>query len=302
MIKHISLSLVDANHAQPRKVFHMQKIKALGMSIKKEGLLQPIVVRPHPNKEGRYELASGECRVRGARMMKIKSLRADVRDLTDDEMRRFALLENLARTNMNEIDVSNGIKALLDSGVTLASAAKTVGRTKRYLEEGQLLLRLPPEIQGEIIAGRLVRVVAIEIARLPRHLHMQAFKATRGRHQQGALHRIRILAMAAREQELFSLTAESCNGAEECLKIWNQFQSAAGRLITAHVERRESVLSALSRKGSSVSELDLIVKSLKKIRSEAGLLLTYIAIREENTIEDQQKDARTSPRKLKAGV
>lgn len=275
MIKHIPIDLISANPFQPRKVFNLETIRALGESIKKEGLLQPIVVRPHPDKKGRYQLVAGECRWRGVRMMKLKTIKADVRKIPDLKMKTFSLLENMARSDMNPIDTAQGVKTLLDSKMTIKEISKTVGRTKKSLQEGQLLLLLPTEIQQEIALSRLSVPIGIAIAKLSGSLHMKAYKSVIGRTKEGAMNRIRIIEIESKEQCLFMLTPELDDEMQGYLAIWTAMQKASSRLARAHAERREALLSAICKSQTITTELELMISSLRRLKEEAGLLLTY---------------------------
>lgn len=278
--REIPLSDIEPNPWQPRSVFPIFEMKQLSESIKNSGLVQSIAVRPHPMDQGRYQIIAGERRWRACRMAGLKTIRAEVREATDESMEELAALENMARSNMNPIDEAGAVKKMLDRGKPIAEIARAVGRSKSSLEAEQNLLRLPREIQQEVIKGRISKRVAIEIGKLETTLHWKAFDVSLGRMDESAINRIRIIDMASREQSLFDLTSQDTKRAEFKAVI-ERFQSASNHLLAAHEESKDLFILAASDRPIITHELDLLIRSLKKIRQDVGLMLTYRTTQQE---------------------
>src|SRR5687767_860230 len=111
-LRHVPVELISPNASQPRRRFDPDSIAALARSIADAGIVQPLIVRPLG--DGRYELIAGERRWRAAREAKLETVPALVRD--EDEARRMqtALIENIAREDLNPLDEARACAALID--------------------------------------------------------------------------------------------------------------------------------------------------------------------------------------------
>ena len=120
-LREIALDLIRPNADQPRKEFGGEALLALAESIKARGILQPIVVRPLPG--GEYELIAGERRWRAARMAGLEQVPAIVRDTEESERLELALIENMAREDLNPVEEARACSALIeDLGMTQGGA------------------------------------------------------------------------------------------------------------------------------------------------------------------------------------
>ncbi len=142
-IEYIPIKKVLANPYQPRKEFTNQSIKRLSDSIKACGIIQPVNVRVRD--DGKYELISGERRVRAAKEAGLHYIPAIVSRLTDEESAVAALVENLQRENLNFFDEAEGYFALLtEHGFTQSELAKKIGRSQGTIANKIRLLKLYP--------------------------------------------------------------------------------------------------------------------------------------------------------------
>ncbi|GAA4917880.1 ParB/RepB/Spo0J family partition protein [Streptomonospora salina] len=150
----IEVGAVTPNPRQPRQHFDEEALEELRASIAEVGLLQPIVVRTLGS--GRYELIMGERRWRASKEVGLETIPAIVRDTTDDELLRDALLENLHRQQLNPLEEAAAYQQLLDDfGATHDELAKRIGRSRPHITNTLRLLNLSPSVQRRVAAGVL---------------------------------------------------------------------------------------------------------------------------------------------------
>lgn len=147
------------NAAQPRSVFVQEDLDELIHSIAEFGVLQPIVVRPHPDSTDAsptYELVMGERRLRASKAAGLDVIPAIVKNTADDAMLRDALLENLHRANLNPLEEASAYQQLLqDFGITQDVLATRIGRSRPQISNTLRLLKLPESVQNRVAAGVL---------------------------------------------------------------------------------------------------------------------------------------------------
>jgi ParB family chromosome partitioning protein len=153
-LEEISVSAIDPNPRQPRQSFDEDTLAELAASIEAVGLLQPVVVRKAGG--GRYELIMGERRLRACQIAGIPVIPAIVRQSSDDEMLREALMENLHREQLNPLEEAAAYQQLLDDfSATHEELAKKIGRSRPHISNTMRLLNLPPAVQKRVAAGVL---------------------------------------------------------------------------------------------------------------------------------------------------
>lgn len=155
-VKLLPISAIKPNQHQPRKEFDPEALADLAASIKSQGVLQPILVRPlGPGGDG-YELVAGERRTRASKMAGLSEIPALVRELSDMETLAIALIENLQREDLNAIEEAKGFQQLLkDFGLSQEELARQVGKSRSALANSLRLLNLPDDIQHDIQTGVL---------------------------------------------------------------------------------------------------------------------------------------------------
>ena len=150
----LPIESIRPNPHQPRREFPTEELDALAESIRAQGLLQPIVVRPTSG--GTYELIAGERRWRAATRAGFERLPALVRKTQDDEMLPLALIENLLREDLNPIEEAEAYEELIgDAGWTHEGIASKVGKSRSHVANTLRLLQLPADIQAEVSSGAL---------------------------------------------------------------------------------------------------------------------------------------------------
>lgn len=152
----IPVSAIRPNPRQPRQVFDEEDLSELVHSIREIGVLQPIVVRQVADVDGvaSYELVMGERRWRASQEAGLSAIPAIIRDTSDDDLLRDALLENLHRSQLNPLEEAAAYQQLLDDfGCTHEELASRIGRSRPQISNTIRLLRLPPLVQRRVAAG-----------------------------------------------------------------------------------------------------------------------------------------------------
>lgn len=160
---------VEAIHAsprQPRKRFEPDATTGLAASIRHQGVLQPVLVRPRP--EGGYELIAGERRWRAAREAGVATLPAVVRDTDDRDALLLGLVENVAREDLSPVEEARAYATLLDEfELSLGEVADRVGRSKPTVSNRVRLLELPEEVLWMLVRGELTEGHARAVLAVP---------------------------------------------------------------------------------------------------------------------------------------
>ncbi len=148
----IDLNNISANPKQPRAVFDEDQLTELALSIKEVGLLQPPVVRSIGN--GKYQLIMGERRFRAAKLAGLKSIPVIIRQTTDDQLLREALIENIHRSQLNPLEEGAAYQQLLnDFSYTHDELAAKLSKSRPVITNTMRLLNLPPAVQRKVAAG-----------------------------------------------------------------------------------------------------------------------------------------------------
>ncbi len=161
----LRLSEIEPNRSQPRKKFDDESISALADSIKRHGILQPLLVRPYGSG---YQIVAGERRWRAARMLGMTEVPVQIREFSDSESMQIALIENLQRENLNPIEEAQGYFELMESfGMTQDEISKTVGRSRSAVANAIRLLNLPEKIRdmledGDLTVGHAKALMAFD--------------------------------------------------------------------------------------------------------------------------------------------
>lgn len=154
MIWHIPISEIRANSEQPRRNFDHNSLEDLVLSIKKHGILQPLIVTEKD--DGGYELIAGERRLRASEIAGLVTVPAIVRAATGQEKLELALIENIQRENLNPIEEAFAYKRLIDEfNLTQQEVAEQVGKSRPSVANSVRLLDLPEVIQKSLMDGQL---------------------------------------------------------------------------------------------------------------------------------------------------
>ena len=150
-IAEIALDKIKKNPYQPRTYFNEGKLNELKESIEKNGLLQPIIVKKAVKG---YYIIAGERRYRAFELLGRKEIPAIIKEMTDEEMMVFAVLENLQREDLSALEESESYKNLMDKmSLTQEELAKKLGKSRPYIANSLRLLKLPTEIKNKLEQG-----------------------------------------------------------------------------------------------------------------------------------------------------
>jgi ParB family chromosome partitioning protein len=153
-LRDVAVELIRPNPEQPRRDFDGESLLALAESIKARGVLQPLVVRPLAG--GSFELIAGERRLRAAKLAGLERVPAILRDTAESERLELALVENMAREDLNPVDEARACATLVDDlGVTKEELGRRVGRSRVAISNAIRLLDLPDEALAMLQAGEL---------------------------------------------------------------------------------------------------------------------------------------------------
>lgn len=145
-ITEIPIESIEVNPFQPRKDFDENAIEELSSSIKNYGIIQPITVRKIDN--NKYQIISGERRVRAAQKAGLVTIPAYIRDVNDEEILQMALIENIHRKDLNPIEIALSYQRLItECKYTQEELSKVIGKDRSTIANFLRLLKLPPEIQ-----------------------------------------------------------------------------------------------------------------------------------------------------------
>ena len=162
----VRLSEIEPNRDQPRKEFDQVALDELADSIKRHGLIQPLLVRPKLN--GGYQLVAGERRWRASRLAGLEEVPVVIKDLTDRETMEIAMIENLQREDLNPIEEAAGYKYLIDTyKLTQQEVAEGCGKSRSAVANAIRLLSLPESVlelikNGTLTSGHGRAILAIE--------------------------------------------------------------------------------------------------------------------------------------------
>ncbi len=158
-LRDLDLDQLRPGKYQPRRDMHRETLRELADSIKQEGVLQPISVRPLGDGNSgtvRYEIIAGERRWRAAQLAGIEKIPAIVRDVDDEQAAAIALIENLQREDLNPYEEALGLQRLIDEfQLTHQEAATAVGKSRAAVSNLIRLLELAPEVQKLLADGSL---------------------------------------------------------------------------------------------------------------------------------------------------
>jgi len=165
-IAELEIKKIEANPFQPRTDFDDMSLRELAASIKTQGVIQPVTVR----KLGfdKYQLISGERRLRASLLAGIERIPAFIRVANDEQMLEMALIENIHRENLNAIEIAISYQRLIDEcAVTQEILSERIGKNRTTITNYLRLLKLPPEVQialrdGHITMGHARAIINVE--------------------------------------------------------------------------------------------------------------------------------------------
>jgi ParB family transcriptional regulator, chromosome partitioning protein len=152
----LPIEALEASPFQPRQAMEPEALAELAASIRTRGILQPILARPHPERDGVYQIIAGERRWRAAQQAGLHEVPVHVRLLDDGDAMAAALVENLQRQDLNPIEEAEGLQRLIgEFGLSHDELAGAIGKSRSHVTNTVRLLQLPQTVRKEVENGGL---------------------------------------------------------------------------------------------------------------------------------------------------
>lgn len=247
---------------QPRKRFEESGLAELSRSIKEQGLIQPILVRPREGKGARFELVAGERRWRAAQRAGLTEVPVLVKKLDDAKALELSLIENLQREDLNPIEEAEGYRQMVEEfGFSQEQVAQKVGKDRSTVANALRLLKLPAPIrqdleQGRLSAGHARALLSLETAAQMNTLREQILKQGLSVRQAEALSR-RMASVGATRTKSTQAKAEV-----NVRRLEEELQRVLGTKVSIHF--RPGRPGKIEIAYSSLEDLDRIVARLKR--------------------------------------
>jgi len=164
----VPVEKVQPNPDQPRRSFDQELLQDLANSIAEKGVIQPLIVRMNPRREGEYEIVAGERRWRAAQMAKLHEIPVLVREFNDTEVLEVAIIENIQRADLNPVEEATGYNQLMHKfGHTQEKLAEVLGKSRSHIANCVRLLNLPEEVliflrEGKLSSGHARALITAE--------------------------------------------------------------------------------------------------------------------------------------------
>ncbi|RDW14590.1 ParB/RepB/Spo0J family partition protein [Paracoccus thiocyanatus] len=144
------------NPDQPRRSFAPEALQELADSLRSRGLLQPLIVRPHPSDRGLYQIVAGERRWRAAQIAQLHEVPVIIRELDDTEVLEVAIVENIQRADLNAVEEAASYRQLMERfGHTQEKLAEALNKSRSHIANLLRLLNLPDQVQAWLKEGKL---------------------------------------------------------------------------------------------------------------------------------------------------
>jgi ParB family chromosome partitioning protein len=262
-LQQIPAALIDPNPRQPRTSFDEDTLAKLAESVRARGVLQPVLVRPLPG--GRYELVAGERRLRAAQLAGLERVPALVRSTEENERLELALIENMARQDLNPVDAARACAALVDElGLTKEEVGRRVGRSRAAISNMVRLLELPDEVLQMLESGELSEGHGRAILQL-RDRNGQRALARRARDQALSVRKTEALARGGDTRATETTRARPPLVSADVLEACRELQESLTRTLGREVRVR------MTGRGAKVEiAFDDLVEAQELVRRFAG--------------------------------
>lgn len=155
-VRSIAIERIEAGPWQPRQIFEPEALEELAQSIRLKGIIQPILLRPHPELENRYQLIAGERRWRAAQLASLHDIPAIIEPFTDQDASELALIENIQRRDLTAIEEAHSYRMLIEThNYTQDALADIVGKSRSHIANLMRLLNLPASVQDMVMQNTL---------------------------------------------------------------------------------------------------------------------------------------------------
>jgi ParB/RepB/Spo0J family partition protein len=262
----LPIVIIYPNPSQPRKEFDPAKLEELAMSIRQYGIMEPIVVTPRAD---RYMIIGGERRYRASLLAGLAEMPVHIIEADDALVEEMALLENIQRQDLNDIEEARAFQSLLDRGMSKEELSGKLGKQIRYIDMRVSLLNLSPEYQAMTLKGKLNHNEAYEMSRLAPEKQVIVLKQILAGNLK-TFNKLRAfvdgLIELEKQESIFTLESVS----EEEKKSIDEFDSllrSAERFIAStDKDRLGHLRKAVFHSSVTPERLDLIIQQFMKLR------------------------------------
>jgi ParB family chromosome partitioning protein len=256
--KSVPIEHLRPGRFQPRHHFDEAAVASLAESIKAQGILQPILVRRHPERANEFEIVAGERRWRAAQIAKLHEVPVVIRDLTDAESLELAIVENVQRQDLTPLEEAEGYRKLIDEFQhTQDDLARTLGKSRSHIANTLRLLSLPQGVkllldEGKLTAGHARTLIGCDDAEglagqmIKRGLNVRQAERLVQNAKSGGAHKSARLAEPDTPKDSDTLALERDLTALLGLKVSIKFQGTGGSL-TIHYKTLEQLDDVLHR-------------------------------------------------------
>jgi len=183
-VRNLPVEWINPGPWQPRRVFDQDGLQELAASMRQQGVVQPILVRPNPEKPSRYQIIAGERRWRAAQIAQLHEIPALIRDMNDKDASEIALIENIQRRDLNVIEEARAYQTLIDMhGYKQQELSEIIGKSRPHITNLIRLLGLPDTVQmmvadAELTMGQVRPLIGHENAeQLARYIKEKSLSA-----------------------------------------------------------------------------------------------------------------------------
>jgi ParB family chromosome partitioning protein len=154
--KAVPIELLEPSPLQPRRRFSEEEMTELVDSVRERGILQPILVRRHPDKSENFQIVAGERRWRAAQLAQLHEVPVIIKEVTDRDVLEVALIENIQRQSLTAVEEADGFSRLIDEfGYTQDELAQVLGKSRSHVANTLRLLKLPTSVRELVQGGQL---------------------------------------------------------------------------------------------------------------------------------------------------
>ena len=251
----ISIQDLTRNKFQPRKHFAKESLEELTDSIKKQGVIQPIVVRPNKELEGKYEIIAGERRWLASQNAGLHEVPAVILDVDDVKSLEFAIVENVQRQDLNPIEEARGYQRLIDEfNYNQEKLSEFIGKSRSYIANSLRLLGLSDEILSMVEKGDLTAGHARSLIGLNNSLNI----AKKIIEKKLSVRQSEVLARQFRDKKFKLVSKKDSN----TLDLQKDLEEKTGLIVSINNKKNNS--GTISFEYRDLSQLDNLINVIKK--------------------------------------
>tara|TARA_B110000438_G_C15803864_1_gene646384 strand:- start:989 stop:1900 length:912 start_codon:yes stop_codon:yes gene_type:complete len=251
----VSIKDIVRNKFQPRKYFDKESLEDLTNSIREQGVIQPIVVRPSKNDQGKYEIVAGERRWLASQNAGLHEVPVVVLNIDDVKSLEYAIVENVQRQDLNPIEESKGYQRLIDDfSYNQEKLSKFIGKSRSYIANSLRMLALPKEVLSMVEHGDLSAGHARSLIGLSNSVDL-AKKIIK---RKLSVRQSEVLTKQFRDKKLKLISKKDSN----ILALQNELEEKTGLSISINNKKNNS--GSIIFEYRDLDQLDNLIKAIKK--------------------------------------